>query len=412
MAAFCLLSYDLQSGFTSNDSLKSILDLQYRINQVLNDKYITGSKFGISIYSLTGKKSIYKKNASALLTPASNTKLFTSFAILDNFGKNFTINTSIYTDSDKISNGVLNGNIYLFGRGDIYLGIADLEELAQQLKNLGINKINGNVYADVSFFDEDYYRLSYSGDNEEVEATGPIYPLSIEKNLINVLVKSGSKPGTKANIQVIPYSNSYKIINNAQVAYAKKRRPARNISVKITNQGDNQVITISGTIAPNQTGYYSYYNTNPALTAAGVLKERLEVVGIKVSGAAAKGKFHQKKTNENELASFSRPVSDIMYWVNKKSDNYLAEILFKVLGAHYGKYPNTAQSAREIIMNTLTKHGINNSQFIINDGSGLSRRNLVSSDGLLSLLIRSLNRLSKTYLPISNYRPRICLCAK
>lgn len=387
------ISNELQSQnfqLNSNDSLRSILTLQENINALLNDKNLKNSKFGLCVYSLNNNKSIYKKNSNVLLTPASNTKLFTSFALLDFLGANFKVKTSVYYDSDNLKDGVLNGDIYLYGRGDIFLSIPDIEELAQQIKNRGIKRINGNVYADASFFDQDYYRSSYSGDREEVEPTGPVYALSIEKNQINVLVKSSSKIGAPANIQIIPGSKSFVINNLAKVGYAGKKKKGRTIAISIKNNGNTQVITVTGTIPPNQTAYYSYFNSNPALTAAGVLKERLEVIGVKVSGAVAQKNCPSIKSSvAKEIASFSRPVTDIMYEVNKKSDNFLAEVLFKIVGGNYGKYPVTANSSREKVMESLKKNGIDNNGFMLNDGCGLSRRNLVTAEGLMSLLIKA-----------------------
>lgn len=373
----------------SSDSLKNIQNLQYSINSLMNDKNLQSANYGLTVYSITNNKFYYKRNSDRLLTPASNTKLFTSFACLSYLGENFNTRTSVYCNSNAINGAKLNGNIYLYGRGDINFGISDIEELAQQIKNFGINEINGNICADASFFDTDYHRKSYSGDNEEVEATGPIYPISIEKNLINVLIKAGSITGKSANIQIIPTSNSFVVRNNTLVGYARKKKGST-ISVRITTENQKTIITVSGTIPPKQTGYYSYFNNSPALTAAGVLKERLAVVGIKVNGEVYIGKMDKSDTkNIVEIANYDRPITDIMYWVNKKSDNFLAEMLFKIVGGNYAKYASTAQSAREIILKSLDTNGIARNNFVLNDGCGLSRRNLVSSDGLVQLLVTS-----------------------
>ena len=371
----------------SADSLKNIQNLQYSINSILNDKNLQNANYGLTVYSITNNKFYYKRNSDKLLTPASNTKLFTSFACLSYLGEDFNTRTSVFCNSNAISGNKLNGNVYLFGRGDINLGISDIEDLAQQIKNYGINEINGNVCADATFFDADYYRKSYSGDNEEVEATGPIHPISVEKNLINVLVKAGSLTGKPANIQIIPSSTSFEVRNNTLVGYARKKKKASTISVRITTENQKTIISVSGTIPPKQTGYYSYFNNAPALTAAGVLKERLAVVGVKVNGAVVNAKIDKSNPkNIFEIASFDRPITDIMYWVNKKSDNFLAEMLFKIVGGNYGKYPSTAQSAREVILKALDTNKIARNNFVLNDGCGLSRRNLVTSEGLVQLL--------------------------
>ncbi len=381
---------------TSNDSLKSILSLQANINALLNDKNLKGANYGLAIYSTINNKSIYKRNSEKLLTPASNTKIFTSFALLNFLGENFNTRTSVYCKADAIQGNAINGDIYLFGRGDINLSIGDIEDLAQQIRNLGITQINGNICADASFFDKDYARSSYSGDREEVEPTGPIFPLTVENNLINVLVKAGSRTGGPANIQIIPNSKSFIVRNNSLVGFvAKKKKKAApaGIGVRITNENDKTIITINGIIPPKQTAYYSYFNNAPDVTAAGVLKERLAVVGVKVSGDVKAATLGEIKNNTaKEIANFERPITDIMYWVNKKSDNFLAEMLFKIIGGNFAKYPSTAQSAREKVMQALNDNGIPHNGFQLNDGCGLSRRNLVSAEGLAKLLLVAKNK--------------------
>jgi PBP4 family serine-type D-alanyl-D-alanine carboxypeptidase len=420
-ALFCNNNFSFQANnnnsqqLTSSDSLKSLLDLQYQINSVLNDKFISGSKYGISVYSLNDGKNVYKKNAESLLTPASNTKLFTSFALLSYLGENFRVKTSAYIDSAKIENGVLYGDVYLYGRGDVFLGISDIEEMAQQIENMGVKKIVGNICADASFYDADYYRKSYSGDNEEVEPTGPVYPLSIERNQITVLVKSDSRIGSLAHVQVIPNSNSF-VIRNSAVAgtggvvkgKGKKKRVVGPppLGVRLNREGDKTVIYVSGAIAPNRTANYSYFNYAPDLTAAGVFKERLGIVGVKVEGSVIAKTCPAIKTGKaKEIAKFGRPVSDIMYWVNKKSDNFLAENLFKILGGHYGKYTSTAKSAREAVIKQLDTNKIPYSGIVLNDGCGLSRRNLITPDALARLLMtankKNLGKVLDSTLPIA-----------
>ncbi len=378
-------------ALTSEDSAKSINAFRNQINQVLNDVNLKGAQYGIAVYSQSAQKFIFQKNVEKLLTPASNTKLFTTFTAMSFLGPNFNIKTSVFCLPSVIKGNQINGDIYLYGRGDINLSINDMEILAEKIRNLGIRKINGDVYADPTFFDKDFQRSSYSGDNEEVEPTGPVYALSIEGNLINVLVKAGSKSGVKANIQIIPSSRSFEIVNNTQVgAVAKKKKGAAvgGVSTAMRTEGDKTIFTISGTIPPNQTKYYSFYNKSPEITTAGVLKERLEVMGVKVTGEVKIGKCQEIKSGgAKEIASCGNPLYEIMYQVNKKSNNYLAEMVFKIIGGYYGKYPVTAQSAREKVMQVLDSNYIPHQGFMLNDGCGLSRRNLVNVDGLSKLLI-------------------------
>jgi len=70
----------------------------------------------------------------------------------------------------------------------------------------------------------------------------------------------------------------------------------------------------------------------------------------------------------------------------KESDNLIADILFKTIGAEYfqqpGNYRNGAKAMREI----LADKGLSLTSNVIADGSGLSRHNLVSAQTMFNVL--------------------------
>lgn len=371
--------------FSGNDSLKSILQFQSKINAILADKNLNGAQFGIAVYSITTGKSVYNKNGSALLTPASNTKLFTTFSVLDCFGGNFNTKTSVYCDKSKIDDGVLNDDLYLYGRGDINLGASDLEDLAEQIHKMGIKEIKGNICADESFFDKNYLRKDYSGDGEEVEKTNPIYPLTLNENNVTVIVKAVGGTGARPKVQVIPNAGNVIINNSARIGIVPAG-DSNAINATVCNWKGKITVNVTGVITPRTNSYFAYPNGNPGYSVAGTLKDRLGIEGIKVTGRCFNKCFDRKNDDIEEIAHVGHPITDIIYRVNKRSDNFLAEMTFKIIGGNYGKYASTAQSAREKIQQCLKSHNIWHQGYQLNDGCGLSRRNKVSPDGIVTLL--------------------------
>lgn len=373
------------------------------INEIINTKNLGNTnKYGLAIYSTKLNDYIYKKNATTLLVPASNTKLITSFTTFCLLGERGVVETKILTDGE-IQNGVLNGNLYIVGMGDPFLSISDLEFFADEIHNSGIKKINGNIYADDTFFDKETNRWKYSGDADEVEAVAPIHPLTLNRNLVNVVITSGPTNGKKVNVQVVPASSAFVIDNEATVGGSpavagkvvkkgKKQTKTRSkaISVTSTMQTDGkQVFHIKGGLQPNKTYSYKYPVTNPALVTAAAFKDRLNITGVIVSGIVAIKKATQ---NNTIIATKQRNINEIISITNKQSDNYLSEMLFKINGAN-GRKSNTnytslstAQSASATELQVLKDCGINVSGFVLNDGSGLSRRNLVNAEGLVEIL--------------------------
>jgi D-alanyl-D-alanine carboxypeptidase/D-alanyl-D-alanine-endopeptidase (penicillin-binding protein 4) len=127
---------------------------------------------------------------------------------------------------------------------------------------------------------------------------------------------------------------------------------------------------------------------NPALYLATVFKEALERAGVKVVGAVrlADRPMKEAETPENEVASFGSWLSGTIAVANKRSQNFYAEQLFKVLGAlkgGVGSFETGAAGVREFL-NRLDGEG---KSFVVTDGSGLSKTNRLTP-ALMTALLR------------------------
>lgn len=162
---------------TSLDELKAKLD---SICLPINN---AGIKISVNVVHADYNKILYELNPDEPMIPASITKLITSAAAFSKLGSNYKIETKIFTDDTNINDGVINGNLYLKGYGDPDLNSGDISTLAAEITKKGIKEITGNIVADDSFFDNNYYTLSgkYKSD------TGPSYwpyvsALSLDKS--------------------------------------------------------------------------------------------------------------------------------------------------------------------------------------------------------------------------------------
>lgn len=421
LAIFFLLFLNLSflnANQKSLDTIKSYDELTNKIYFLLNQKNIQNSKTSISIYSLKNKKYIYNYNQDELLVPASVTKLFTTFFALNLLHNDPNLKTSIYTDAKEIK-PILNGNLYIYGKGDALLSLSDLDYLIEKIKSLGIKKITGNVYADGSFFDGQTSRFSYSGDLDEVEYVPPITALSINRNSGMVIVSAGSIAGRPASIQIIPASLGFVVNNSVRVVgavpskinrknkkfthnfnnfddvcfeqkYGDKRRrsflkkPGISITTKLLPNG-KQLINLSGSISINSNLKYSLKILNPVMIAAGAFYQRLKDNGIEINGT-----FSVKKIdfdNSILITEFSRSLCDYISELNKNSDNYLAETLFKTIGATFNHTSNNKTSSVAFYKSLALKFGIDTNDILFNDGSGLSRRNKTTTKAITQLLI-------------------------
>ena len=107
---------------------------------------------GIDILLANTGERVYQKNRKQLFTPASCMKIATAAAAIHTLGVDYRFETTLYTDG-KIIEGTLRGNLYLKGSGDPYLNTWNLDDLAFQLKLLGIERVEGDLFVDNTDFD-------------------------------------------------------------------------------------------------------------------------------------------------------------------------------------------------------------------------------------------------------------------
>lgn len=421
------------TSITSSDSSKSILTLQKDIQKLLDASGLRTLRYGISIFSVDSKKYFFEKNSDMPLTPASVSKLFTAISALQYLGTDYKLKTELYLDG-AIQNNILVGDIYLVGYGNPFFKTAHLDSMAQIIKGFGVKEIRGNIYADGSFFDDVTERLEYSGDKDIVQALQPITALIINNNILRVTVSAGSRAGQLVSVQTDPPSDAFSFNIKAKVhgyiREQRKKEPSRNrrssiehlhnlknkfpftdiiagdshsdvaqrqqssesqdgISVKTTLQSDgSQLITVSGRLEAGISYTYFDFIRKPDLVCAGSLKNKLEQLGINIIGSLSQKsiKSIDNKSKLRIIYEVSNNISDLIVPMIKNSDNFLAEVLFKIIGAKSGKLRDNAKETRRLIENMLENFGINYKECVFYDGSGLSRRSKVTADAIARLL--------------------------
>jgi serine-type D-Ala-D-Ala carboxypeptidase/endopeptidase (penicillin-binding protein 4) len=120
----------------------------------------------------------------------------------------------------------------------------------------------------------------------------------------------------------------------------------------------------------------------PAADAARRLAKALRAAGIAVDGPSGTGMAPPE--GQELVAVESPPVRDLIRFTNVPSDNYLAEMLLKDLGASFGGVGTTA-AGTAVVREQLASFGIHPR---LVDGSGLSRADRTSPREVVRLLTR------------------------
>ena len=116
--------------------------------------------------------------------------------------------------------------------------------------------------------------------------------------------------------------------------------------------------------------------------------------GIVIQGNVIEG---DTPSDAYELVDRTHSIDQILMRMMKDSDNLYAESLFYQLAASSGNRPCTAQNARNLIKRLVRKLGLNPSDYVFADGSGLSLYNYVTAELEVEML-KYAYRNSNVYL--------------
>ena len=358
-----------------------ILLFQKKVKKILNNSCLKNNNFGIKIYSLDRGEAIIEVRAKKLFIPASNLKVLTTAVALQTLGPNYRFPTSFFTDG-TLKDGVLNGNLYIKGHGDPKLVTEQMWLLTNELRNIPIYRITGNIVGDDSFFD-DRKRVKTWLKNPGAQAyEAPLGALSFNFNTVQVYVSPDIKAGNKPKIIIEPDTEYITLNNQAKTLKPGKRN--RLIVNRVEHNGSDE-ITVSGGINLNQARAQYFLNiTNPTQYTLSVLKKYLQHAGIKFAG-----KIEQRRVPEGAIKLLnhdSEPLTLALQGLNKFSNNFVAEQILKTIGAKKYGHPGTTLKGIKAFKEYLMALGYQQNQYKVFDGSGLSRQNRLSPQIIVDIL--------------------------
>jgi len=359
------------------------------INKILLNPCLRKNNYGIKIYSLDRDETLYEVRSDQLFIPASNAKILTTAVALKYLGHNYRFYTRLYTDG-VLENSTLKGKLYIKGSGDPKLVTEQLWLLVNELKNLPINKIEGNIIGDDSFFD-DKKRLNTWVKNPGAQAyEAPLGALSFNFNTIKVYVAPGKNVGARPIIVIEPDNKYIKIENNA---HTLKPGTRNRLIVNRIEKEDHDLINISGGINLGQPRAQYFLNiTNPTEYTLNVFKSYIKLAGIEFNGKLKTGNLPE---NAVEIYSHeSEPLALVLRGLNKFSNNFIAEQIVKTIGAEHFGQPGTTKKGLDVFKEYLKELSIEPNKYAIFDGSGLSRQNRLSPKILVDILRNVKNDLA------------------
>jgi D-alanyl-D-alanine carboxypeptidase/D-alanyl-D-alanine-endopeptidase (penicillin-binding protein 4) len=351
-------------------------ELGAQVDAIANRPEFSRSRWGILIQPLSSTATLYSRDAQKYFIPASNVKLLTTAAALQKLGADFRIKTSVYSGE--------NGSLYVAGRGDPSIAEAQLKSLAQQLKRRGVDRVN-ELIGDDSYFQGSAVNPNWEWEDAQAGYGAPINSLIFNQNAIELLLSPQDlgQP-LKVTFAEPKLANQWQIQNNSVTV-------AQNESefIEVGREFDRPAIRVSGQLkvgAESESAYVAV--VNPANNFLQHFQQVLAAEGIPVKQALVASVSRNFK---QELATVeSPPLAELVRETNRESNNLYAEVLLRLLGKVTDKMPQQQEDTDEIglkeLKTALTQLGVNPNSYILADGSGLSRHNLISPEALVQTL--------------------------
>lgn len=382
------------------------------------------ASWGIQVLSLDSGRTLYAHDSDRLLVPASTAKLYTGALALARLGADFRIPTSLLASTRPRRDGTLHGNLILYGHGDPTLGTPLhanwAEELAAAARKAGIRKVEGDLVADATRFAAPGFGGGWEAADLQSWFAVPASALSIGENVVRVRVSPAEAAGQPARIEFEPevFGQAFELDNRLQTVAASA---GSDISL-VRNPGERRLTAFGRVALAASSTDYRLALPDPPLLAGHLLRRALAEQGIEVTGklrSLSWPRHDERKASEGNWRvadTWSPAVSRIVERGLKLSQNLYLQNLLLIVGAREDERLRTAapgageqpfrsseQLGLAVLRRYLAEIGIQADEIDIDDGAGLSRRNLSSAAAMVKLLAANADRedmrLFRTALP-------------
>ncbi|AZE98521.1 D-alanyl-D-alanine carboxypeptidase [Pseudomonas orientalis] len=352
------------------------------LDKLLADPALQGATVSLMVRDARTGSTLYQQNPRTRLVPASNLKLLTTAAAMDVLGPQYRFATQL------LSNGIrqgdrLTGNLYLRGLGDPTIQYADYQALAAQLASQGVRQVQGDLVFDDTWFDAERLGVDWSHDDETTYYGAQISALTVAPNAdfdagsVLVTAKAPVRVGQPVSVDIYPPTHYLQLSNGAVSGPGN--------SYGINRQHGTNLLQLSGAVAPGRQSQQLISVWEPTQLVASLFEQALAQQGITVQGRRVMG--GASPAVATLLAEHqSAPLQELITPLLKLSNNTMSEALLKAMGRQTAN-SGTAAAGALAVAGFIKRQGLDTATLSQVDGSGLSRRNLVSSQTFTDLLL-------------------------
>ncbi|HYN80571.1 MAG TPA: D-alanyl-D-alanine carboxypeptidase/D-alanyl-D-alanine-endopeptidase [Gemmatimonadaceae bacterium] len=308
--------------------------LRHSIDSLVSNPQFRGSHIGLLVVNPASGDTLYSRNAGKLFIPASNMKIITGASALALLGPDYRFETA-FVGHGLIRDSVLEGHLVVAARGDptvsdrVQQGNAMnwMARVADSLLAHGIKRVTGQLWRGPNVFPDTIYGYGWEWDDLSGGSAAPIDELLYNEGMTTVTRRIAGRDTTVATATT---------------------SPARTYLEALASALSSRGIVISGGIS---------YTHEPLIT------DGFELFKIT-----------------------SPPLREILRYMEKPSQNQIAEVLLRTIGLERSGI-GSADSGSAVVSRQLVAWGAERDGFIVYDGSGLSRHNLLTPETVVRTLV-------------------------
>ncbi len=355
-------------------------ELDAAIRALVHDRVLKDAAVGVVIMDAETGATLASSGEHIVMNPASNAKLYTAAAALSILHGTYRYQTTL---SGSVKNNAV-GNLVLRGHGDPSLRSEDLYSLAMELRAHGVRRVDGDIFVDQKFFDEQTTPPAFEQQpNEWAAFRAPVSAVALNGNTVTLLIRP-TTAGQPANASFDPPG-----FVDVDGTVKTGEEGADNVVLALEPNGKRLSAKLAGSVgADSKVVRYTRRVDDPRLLAGFALKSILDEMGLKVSGDVklGGGGGGGEKSSAVIARHESEPLSTLLYALGKNSDNFYAEMIFKSIAGEAKGRPAKSPEAAEVVTSWVAKNDLGDAGLVIKNGSGLFDSNRTTAFSMAKLL--------------------------
>ena len=343
-----------------------------------------GHIHSIKVVDAQTSQVLFDRNSHFNMLPASTLKVITAIAAYHILGGKHQYRTALFRNNPLPEGGVYSGDLTIIFSGDPSFTRADLSELLGALKEKGVKIIRGNIWLDGSIFNGYSRAEGASWDDHNICYAAPVSAMILDRNCFFGWLIPVEKESHLA--KMVYDEPQWSVSVDSQIETRQPKNHEANGCVQEVWPSLNHEYRLEGCIQPYARPIRMAFSVrDPEQATARFVDSFFKENDIKIEGKILLGK-PKSKSKWLVAEHFSPPVPELLQQVLQKSDNIYADSLLKTIGATVSGKKGSYFSGTKAVLAMLRHQGIELSRVRLEDGSGLSRYNMLSASDFIDVL--------------------------